>query len=279
MSWALFHFHCRYLHKQLEQGATKQQALDTLRQLDLSELFNNNAQLSGAPKQLLQRLLTLPDHNRLLTALSAYNQLDINSVTVNAVTESKYLRSINYMVILTVMYLLIATLFKWYVLPSFVDMYSMFGGQLSAKFLAFDSVYMLSLIAAPFMILFCYLLRRQIINIEQSFVQRQRRERWLFSENLNRQLDSFSTLLLSPVLTAENSTQATMKKLAKLRSAGIDVDTELPALLSEKGQSLTVQLEKYLGRCFRIIEISLYVLIGYLISVMYEPIFNMGALI
>ncbi|WP_371185935.1 hypothetical protein [Thalassotalea maritima] len=277
MSWAHFHFNCRYLCQQLEAGRTKQQALAELEALDISPFFEEK-QLSGSAGRLFEKLISIDDEHKLVSCLRAYLSIDINKLSGIAFESQKRVDRFYYLVTISILFIVIATLFKLFVVTEFVQLYGIYETQLPAQLDTFDRVYLVTMSLIPIFMLLSWIVHRRLTHIDSALVQRDGAYHWLFGKKISEQLNVMSQLLMAP-LNLVDGKPLLIPALAHMQSNDANFIATLPSLLTVKSEQLDRQLTLHVRRALIAFETFIYISIGYLIMVMYQPIFGLGQLI
>ncbi|WNC70163.1 hypothetical protein RI845_08485 [Thalassotalea nanhaiensis] len=280
MSWSHFHFKCRFLTQKLEQGYSPKQAIKELDAFDVSALFSKD-KLIGAPARLFQEILLINDSEKLLKCLHNYNAVDMDEISFNESTIVKQQQKINYMVALAVVYFTVGSIFKVFVLPSFNKIYQLFDNELDSKFLAFDAIYATSILVLTILFILIFILIRNTKNLDEQLVSRKSlKGSKLLSKKLNSNLTRLNELLLAPIDIALGKNSSTiLLSISQFNSQNIELSHEFKGLLVTMKKSIEPDFNRLINRYFNFLQISLFLAIGYLITVMYMPIFSLGAII
>lgn len=278
MSWTIFHFNCRYLANKLEQGYSKDKAVMALNDFDTKPLFGDQTLNAGA-KLLFEDILTISNDGKFLDCLKSYNTIDINEVGVDRKTIKKQTSSLNYMVVLFFIYILIASLFSVYVFPTFTDIFDMFQSELPAQFLAFENVFIISNIVLVTLLVFQYCLLKQLKTLYKKMTIIPSLA-WILPKSVKTSFTNMHQILKAPILLANGQSDSPMMtSIVELQKQGMTLDKEFSGLVLERKVSLERSITTSFAASFGLIQMFLYLAIGFLISVMYLPIFSLGHII
>ncbi|WP_070795908.1 hypothetical protein [Thalassotalea crassostreae] len=279
MSWSLFHFKCRFLANRLVQGDSKQSALSALEAFDTKPLFGKQT-LNYAANKLFNDILSITQPDKLLTCLQSYSSIDSHNFQLNNDIVDKQKRALNYICSLYVIYFIIAQLFKHKVFPTFKDTYDLFDSELPGQFLAFDNVFLLSNILLIGLILLQFLIYRQFANFDRYLVFAPTKRQFFIPKLIDSNLTNLRQLFLAPINLAKGQNLSDQTKaIYELESQGMTVSAEYSTFITVTQAELERNVKKTFDRCHAIIQVLLYTMIGFLITVMYLPIFSLGAII
>ncbi|WNC70698.1 hypothetical protein RGQ13_11210 [Thalassotalea psychrophila] len=279
MSWSHFHFKCRFLTKKLELGLSPEQAIKALDAFDVSSLFQK-VKLSGAPARLFDEILLINRSDKLLECLKSYNAVDMSEVSFNESMLVKQHQKTNYMIALAIIYFIVGSIFKVYVLPNYFEVYRLFDGEVAAKVLAFDTIYVFSTLFFSLFFILVFILIRKSKNLDEQLVSRKQMGSKLFSNKMNSNLCRLSELVLAPIdIALGKNSSKTLSTLTDLKYQNIELSDEFKGFVVDIKMSIEPDFNKLFNRYFSILQMALYLAIGYLITAMYTPIFSLGAVI
>lgn len=279
MSWRHFHFNCRFLLKQLEQGFSKNEAIEKLNNFDASFLFKNK-QLKGAQNKLFEEILCIESLNSFRTCLEGYNQLDLAKLCINEEAIEKQKSALNYMITLFTVYIVVAMCFKTFVFPTFVDIFTLFKGDLPVEFLAFDNVFLLTTPILTLLLIAAYHLIKKIKNLDSSMISKNYSNLWFLPKKLNKKMQQLNQIIRAPLnLETRLDNGPIGISINQMESHGLQLKDEITGFAEELRISLEIDFTKLFNRYFQLLQFSINGVIGFLIIVMYLPIFSLGALI
>jgi nitrate reductase NapE component len=279
MSWSKFHFNCRFLSQKLSEEVGFEKAKELLSTKYSNHQIGGDLKESSVENNLYKKIILETDPTKLHTLFSVYGKLNL-SWDLSALTKLKNIR--NYLFVLFTVFLFLSSIYKFFVLPAFIDIFSQMDVPITTVLERFNTIWLVS-ISLMFLV-------SVIILMFYSFVDQ------IGKKEINSNTSLFSTFFIpvkilntlkhiealsnAPIENQVNEFSTEQIEIYKnFKSDNLDTASELQVLLDASRASLLKIINLQITKLLAIFSIVVVGSIGYLVWSLYQPIFALGMII
>ena len=282
MSWSKFHFNCRFLNQKLSEEVPIEKA---------QELLSNNYskhQIGGVLKEssikshLFEKMIAESDPKRLKRLFSIYGSMNL-SWDLSALSRLRNIR--NYLFVLLTVFIFISSVYKFFVLPAFINVFEEMDLNISSGLERFDFVWGMTI---TLMLLISFILLRfnsfvnkidkidkTDNNFNSTFFYK-----LLISKKIIKMLKQIDALLYAPIEIERNEYSAEQITIYKsFESDNLNTSTEVQNLIGCYRVTLIKLINARITKLLALFSIVIIAAIGYLVFSAYQPIFSLGMII
>jgi hypothetical protein len=284
MSWSKFHFNCRFLNQKLSEEIDFEKAKRLLSAKYSNHQIGGDLKENSIENNLLNKIISEPDPKKLQMLFSIYGKLNF-SWDLSALTKLKNIR--DYLFALVTIYLLISGIYKYYILPVFIDVFDQVNlDQVDLSIVAdlerFNTIWLISIILmllVSVVLLKFYSFVNKIGKKENNFDSSFFYKFFIPLKIINKlkQIDALSNAPIENKVNEFSSEQIEIYK--SFKSDNLDIAAELQVLLDELRASLLKLIYAQMTKLLALFSIVIIGSIGYLVSSLYQPIFSLGMII
>lgn len=279
MSWSKFHFNCRFLHQKISEEVDLEKAKELL----LTKYSNN--QIGGDLKEnsiednLFKNITLEPDPKKLQILLSIYGKLNL-SWDLSDLTKLINIR--NYLFALFTVFLFISSIYKYFVLPEFINIFGQMGIPISAELERFDIIWFISftIMLLISIVLFKFYSFVNHIGQKENYLNSSLFSRIFIPAKIISKLKLIDALSNAPMENQVNEFSTEQINICNnFKSDDLDVSVELQTLLNVHRASLLKLINMQITKLLALFSVAVIAAIGYLILGIYQPIFSLGMII
>ncbi|MFD2097301.1 hypothetical protein ACFSJ3_14990 [Corallincola platygyrae] len=274
MSWSTFHFICRSITQQLNQGETTGDAVVKAKALANALELPPLGSPKSLPAQILSEISSQPRQAALQSA-TAYGEMDLEPKLSAPPT---LLRLHVYMSLLLICYGVMASLFSTFVYPQFAIMFEQMDVGMPGQmgwFIDYNDLISIAIFLLIVFNLTASLQIRQMFRFTLPITENQSSWLLLIPSRSKRRYQQLKQLIETPIHQA-NEKQVPAKQIELLASAGLNPKTELTTLIAHSGKQLTIELNHYSQGLLAITAIAIIATIVMFLVSAYSPIFVLG---
>ena len=277
MSWQQFQFKLRFFQQKVNQGLTLGQAEKDFEQSELTNLYAKS-KLSGAPKALFERLFLIADRESIKRTMSILADIDMSASFSDSSVHKRILSKLGYLTALLTVFVIVTSVYRFYVYPIFATLSDSYAGLTSEYFGWIPNIWLLTTLLAIVALTYCISLQRSIQNMDKVVTSRIRKSsNWLLPKGIRNEIEQLQHIFAYTFDSNVSSDLAHTMKTVK--DNGLDEAEEVPRLLRFSLEMLALQLSQYAKRLFNLSFAAMAVAIGFFLIQIYDPIFNLGALL
>lgn len=278
MNWLQFHFKCRFYFQKISQGASTEEAERLFNEAGLSELYSEK-ESTGLPKELFKKITSLTQSNEIKSALKIFSSLNFSENLATSKTMKGITDKLSYLEAITVVFLVFISIYKFFVYPVFVELMLQQPHLETELFSLFPSMWFIGITIALLTYIFTFSYRKYLKNIDAVVINQPSKARKFFTpQNVLTEIQALHQIITLP-LANKQSECAFHLKIKKLSEMGLDESVEVSYLYQHHANKLDIAIGRHANKIFAILYALITINIGFYIMQVYEPIFQLGALI
>lgn len=279
MSWSKFHFDCRFLAQKLCENVSGDKA-EALLSKNYAKIYTNNLNNKGSfEDDLYQKIIAEPNLEKRQTLLSTYGKLNL---TWDLSSVSRLANIRNYLFLLSCMFLLISAIYKFFVLPKFIDIFDQMNLPISSNLQNFNGIWAALLIL---MLLSCLALLQfssfvKGIGQKESHLNTSMLRTSFVPKVLIEKSKLIDALIYAPLGINLNEYSAEQIAFSNnLIVDNLDLATELQIKINEHRAALLNIVNTHSKKLMAVFSITVISAISYLLFSFYQPIFSLGQIV
>ena len=276
MSWAQFHFKCRFFLQKINEDLTLQQANKLFKKSDLNTLYSD-ADLTGLQKTLFDKIFLLSSTADIKRALKLFSAINLGESLTSSKAYKGITDKLSYLEVITVIFMMFITIYKLYVYPAFADIIQEYPDMGNDTFGYMPSMWILGVVVALFTLVFTFSFRKQIKNIDKLVVNKPSSAMGIFMpKHIVDEINALNNVIIAP-LTGSHSDDGFRKKIDAIVETGLDESVELTALFKHHSEKLELAIWQHSKRMISVMYALVILGISFYIMQIYQPLFQIGA--
>lgn len=274
MNWYSFHFSCRFLSKKLSQGIDLATAENLLHK-NYKDVYSNKPLEIG----IYKRIASMRDPSRQALLLSIYGELNFDRDN----TPINHMRNVrNYLFLLFFVFLLMSYICMTFVIPTFIEIYSIMNSTISAELESFTTYWSISLLLMTLVGLSAIKLSSTIAKLNTYSIVNKSGflSKLLLSNKIVNKIAMLEALVKAPINDQSNKYSDNANTLfLQLESDGLNIAQELQHQINMQNDELTKLINRRIKRLMFVFSIIVVLAIFNFISSLYAPIFATGTIL
>lgn len=276
MSWTRFKFNCRFIANRLPQSGNRQSVLSEL-ETGKDNLLVQGQELADSQKVLYDKLLSQPNDEILVRSASMYSQLDIQDSIISPQLKKKYQNHQSYLVVLFLLFVIIGSIFSYYLVPSFEKLYDEFSFFQHAQLSNVKYVFFTGIVVLGGLFLVMFMLNSFLKKLDKSFIVESPNKFYqLLLPKLNQHLRHLRDLVLAPLNESQNKVSASIHWI---ESKGLNAGKELNNAIAEQKRIIETHIEKRITVLTGVVFASVVAFVFLMLKSIYQIIFTLGNLV